>query len=64
MKTHVDGDQDKVGAGYAQDGCHSKLFFGSDTSEGLWLRSRDRNTARATLGKGSAVSAFPRYVPV
>jgi hypothetical protein len=26
--------------------------------------SRDRNTARATLGKGLAVSAFPRYVPV
>ena len=25
---------------------------------------RDRNTARATLGKGLAVSAFPRYVPV
>ena len=26
--------------------------------------SRDRNTARATLGQGLAVSAFPRYVPV
>jgi hypothetical protein len=25
---------------------------------------RDRNTARATLGHGLAVSAFPRYVPV
>ena len=25
---------------------------------------RDRNTARATVGKGLAVSAFPRYVPV
>jgi alpha-N-arabinofuranosidase len=25
---------------------------------------RDRNTARATLGIGLAVSAFPRYVPV
>ena len=25
---------------------------------------RDRNTARATLGQGMAVSAFPRYVPV
>ena len=31
-----------------------------------WLkaRSRDRNTARAALGEGLAVSAFPRYVPV
>ena len=26
--------------------------------------SRDRNAARATLGKGLAVSAFPLYVPV
>ena len=25
---------------------------------------RDRDTARATLGQGLAVSAFPRYVPV
>jgi acetamidase/formamidase len=25
---------------------------------------RDRDTARATLGHGLAVSAFPRYVPV
>ena len=25
---------------------------------------RDRNAARAALGKGLAVSAFPRYVPV
>ena len=25
---------------------------------------RDRGTARATLGKGLAVSAFPLYVPV
>jgi hypothetical protein len=25
---------------------------------------RDRNTARATLGRSLAVSAFPRYVPV
>jgi len=25
---------------------------------------RDRGTARATLGEGLAVSAFPRYVPV
>jgi hypothetical protein len=25
---------------------------------------RDRSTARATLGKGLAVSAFPLYVPV
>ncbi len=25
---------------------------------------RDRNTARATLGKGLSVSAFPPYVPV
>jgi hypothetical protein len=24
----------------------------------------DRNTARATLGRSLAVSAFPRYVPV
>ena len=31
-----------------------------------WLkaRSRDRNTARAALGEGLAVSALPRYVPV
>ena len=27
-------------------------------------RGRDRDTARATLGQGLAVSAFPRYVPV
>jgi hypothetical protein len=27
-------------------------------------KGRDRNTARATLGQGMAVSAFPRYVPV
>ena len=27
-------------------------------------RGRDRGTARATLGEGLAVSAFPRYVPV
>jgi hypothetical protein len=25
---------------------------------------RDRNAARATLGEGLSVSAFPRYVPV
>jgi hypothetical protein len=25
---------------------------------------RERNTARATLGKGLSVSAFPLYVPV
>jgi hypothetical protein len=33
----------------------------------LWSRNRwgrDRGTARATLGKGLAVSAFPLYVPV
>ena len=30
----------------------------------LQFRSRDRGTARATLGKGLAVSAFPLYVPV
>ena len=28
------------------------------------LHGRDRNTARATLGRSLAVSAFPRYVPV
>src|SRR5271169_1206107 len=28
------------------------------------VAGRDRNTARATLGQGMAVSAFPRYVPV
>jgi hypothetical protein len=27
-------------------------------------QGRDRNTARAALGKSLAVSAFPRYVPV
>jgi chloride channel protein, CIC family len=27
-------------------------------------RGRDRDTARATVGQGLAVSAFPRYVPV
>jgi hypothetical protein len=27
-------------------------------------KGRDRGTARATLGKGLAVSAFPLYVPV
>jgi len=27
-----------------------------------WV-GRDRDTARATLGQGLAVSAFPRYVP-
>ena len=37
----------------------------------LWIAAwasgaygRDRNTARATLGRGLAVSAFPLYVPV
>jgi hypothetical protein len=30
----------------------------------LKARGRDRSTARATLGKGLAVSAFPLYVPV
>src|SRR5215469_4051647 len=28
------------------------------------MLGRDRGTARATLGEGLAVSAFPRYVPV
>ena len=32
--------------------------------QGRVLYGRDRNTARATLGEGLAVSAFPRYVPV
>jgi transposase len=33
---------------------------------GSWLNliGRDRGTARATLGQGLAVSAFPLYVPV
>jgi hypothetical protein len=31
--------------------------------EVMWA-GRDRDTARATLGQGLAVSAFPRYVPV
>jgi enoyl-CoA hydratase len=30
----------------------------------LFGHGRDRDTARATLGQGLAVSAFPRYVPV
>jgi len=30
----------------------------------IWAESSGRNTARATLGKSLAVSAFPRYVPV
>jgi hypothetical protein len=29
-----------------------------------WTHGRDRGTARATLGEGLAVSAFPLYVPV
>jgi len=35
--------------------------------ERLWRSlkyGRDRDTARATLGQGLAVSAFPQYVPV
>jgi len=32
--------------------------------EAAGIPGRDRNTARATLGQGLAVSAFPRYVPV
>jgi hypothetical protein len=31
--------------------------------QGIDVR-RDRSTARATLGEGLAVSAFPLYVPV
>ena len=31
---------------------------------GWALGDRDRNAARATLGEGLAVSAFPLYVPV
>ena len=31
---------------------------------GRLLAGRDRDTARATLGQGLAVSAFPRSVPV
>jgi predicted nucleotide-binding protein len=30
----------------------------------LLRKGRDRDTARATVGQGLAVSAFPRYVPV
>ena len=43
----------QVGAQPAQ---HRRL----ETMEQGW----DRNTARATLGRSLAVSAFPRYVPV
>jgi len=32
--------------------------------EPIHIDGRDRDTARATLGQGLAVSAFPRYVPV
>ena len=37
----------------------------TDTYEELKVKyCRDRNTTRATLGEGLAVSVFPRYVPV
>ena len=32
--------------------------------QGSHAPGRDRDTARATLSQGLAVSAFPRYVPV
>jgi hypothetical protein len=41
----------------AQVGWHVAHFGSDDTG-------RDRGTARATLGEGLAVSAFPLYVPV
>jgi hypothetical protein len=36
----------------------------TDIFEKRTLLGRDRGTARATLGQGLAVSAFPLYVPV
>jgi hypothetical protein len=41
---------------FAQVPCHAE-------ADGR-MTGRDRNTARATLGRSLAVSAFPRYVPV
>src|ERR1700683_3827443 len=46
---------------------YSVALGGTSVNENLQatpLAGRDRDTARATLGQGLAVSAFPRYVPV
>ena len=42
---------------YSQDGAFTEAIHVTDTG-------RDRNAARATLGEGLAVSAFPLSVPV
>jgi transposase len=43
-----------------------RFQFTFTPTHGSWLNliGRDRGTARATLGQGLAVSAFPLYVPV
>jgi hypothetical protein len=46
-------------------GCRRAWFAGLSRSRfNVAERGRDRGTARATLGEGLAVSAFPLYVPV
>jgi hypothetical protein len=40
------------------------LAWPVQSANGWELWGRDRNAARATLGEGLSVSAFPRYVPV
>jgi hypothetical protein len=41
-----------------------KLARDGNSLEALVTVGRDRDTVRAALGQGLAVSAFPRYVPV
>jgi len=56
---------------YAKTGMKAKTFelrvfeleYSSPIKYSKSNTSRDRNAARATLGKGLAVSAFPLYVP-
>jgi hypothetical protein len=56
MPTPLAFDPDRMGAALGET-----TRIEGDNAIGLgW----DRNTARATLGRSLAVSAFPRYVPV
>ena len=56
MPTPLAFDPDRMGAALGET-----ARIEGDNAIGLgW----DRNTARATLGRSLAVSAFPRYVPV
>jgi hypothetical protein len=46
------------------EGIAARIKADLDKELGFTFSGRDRNAARATLGHGLAVSAFPRYVPV